>query len=284
MKSASWFSLIELILKHGDLTIPSYDYEKFRQTELQKLSPLISADTIHSKTRFSLAKSLLPIPILGPLVALTSYYKVQKRWPTYIYHWPEKKLAYVRISKSACTSIQAALLQARYTDVDVSKLNVNQINYLGMPYLKPGLSSGYTCFTVVREPVNRLISCYYDKCLPSGRDFYYYQDYLFSIIKPNISIDQFLAIINEIPDFLKDVHFRPQSYFLKSLSGVKIFKLEDDLTALKAFLHSYNLSLKHLHQNKAKKLTIQDLSQESKKLLKSIYQEDFQSFNYPVNF
>lgn len=105
----------------------------------------------------------------------------------------------------------------------------------------------------------------------------------FGIVKPKISIDRFLAIIHKIPDFLKDIHFRPQSTFLKNLSDVRVFKLEDDQNSLKAFLSSYNLSLRHLHQNRGKKLTIQYLSPTSKELLKAIYHEDFENFGYPVD-
>lgn len=287
MRSASWFSLIRTILKNGTLSIPSYDYQKFQQSELGKLNSLILPDKPdggHKKRILSPAKSLLPLPGIGPLIAFTSYYRAQKRWPTYIYHWPEKKLAYVRISKSACTSVQAALLQAQHADLDVNQLNVNQINYLGMRYIKQVLSPGYTCFTVVRDPVDRLISCYYDQCTQLEKGFYYFQDYLFGIIKPNLPIGRFLAIINEIPDFLKDIHFRPQSSFLKNLPDVKVFKLEEDQAALKTFLESYGLSLKHLNYNPRKKLKAGELGPASKKLLRIIYREDFKQFNYSVDF
>ena len=196
----------------------------------------------------------------------------------------KKKLAYVRISKSACTSVQAALLGGRFPDTDIGDFSVDQINYLGMNYLKPMLSPDYTCFTVVRDPAERLLSCYHDQYLSRKKKFYYFQDYLFAIIKPDLPIDQFLAIIHKIPDFLKDVHFRPQSAFLKNLSGVNIFKLEDDLDKLRAFLNSYDLSLSHLNRNPVEKLKVQDLSPSSKKLLKTIYRDDYKSFNYPTDF
>ena len=284
MNPKDWFSLIKLILKHGSFTISSHNYEAFKQAELEKIGHLVEVDKSAKKVSLGLAKFLLPIPVIGPSISLASYYRTQKRWPTYIYHWPEKKLAYVRISKSACTSLQAAILQGQHSNIDVNQLNLNQIHYLGMKYLQPKLLSGYTCFTVVRNPADRLISCYYNKCLRSQRDFHYFQDYLFRIITPHLSIGQFVERITEIPDFVKDMHFRPQSCFLEGLSGIKIFKLEEDYTELEAFLDSYDLSLRHLYKNTTKKLTINDLATDTKDMIKMIYKRDFQNFNYSTDF
>ena len=284
MRAANWLSFIQLILKYGNPIIPSYDYQESRQRELLKLDSLPEAATVERESQSALIKSVLRLPFIGPLAAFASYYKTQQRWPTYIYHWPEKKLAYVRISKSASTSIQAALLGAQHDGLNIGELSVNQINYLGMSHVRPKLSAGYRCFTVVRNPVDRLISCYHDQCFPSEKGFYYFQDYLFGIIRPRVSIDRFLTIIQGIPDFLKDLHFRPQSSFLRDIPAVKVFKLEDDQQALSEFLGSYNLSLKHLHKNPVEKLKIQHLTPTSKELLKAIYHDDFKNFNYPVNF
>ncbi len=284
MNTGDWFSLIKVILKHGSPTIPSYNYEQFQQDELEKINHLIKPVKKVNPKKAKLARSLLPIPFIGPLIALVSYYRAQKRWPTYIYHWPEKKLAYVRISKSGCTSLQGAILQKQYPNLDIARLSWDQIHNLGKQYIRPSLFADYTCFTVVRNPVNRLISCYHDKCLPVQKDFYYYQDYLFRIINPNLSIAQFVKRIKEIPDFVKDMHFRPQSGFVEGLEGIKIFKLEEDYAALEAFLRSYDLSLPHLHKNPMKKLQVKDLDPDTKNMIKVIYKKDFQNFNYSTDF
>ena len=92
MRSANWFSLIKVILKHGALTIPSHDYEKSRKVALEGISDQFITTENSGKRDLSLAKPLLSLPIIGPLVAFISYYKTQLQWPTYVYHWPKKSL------------------------------------------------------------------------------------------------------------------------------------------------------------------------------------------------
>lgn len=280
MQLRDWASLLRLIIKYGSLSIPFYPYEEFRQAELAKINSSDRNRLEKSGRWLKIWKHLLLTPIIGPLLAFASFYKTKKRWPTYVYHWPAQKLAYIRISKSACTSIQAAILQQQHPEIDVNMLTVNQINYMSMKYIRPHLLPGYTCFTAVRDPVDRLISCYNDKCVPSKDDFFYFQDYIFQIIKPNLPISTFINIIQKIPDPIRDVHFRSQSSFIQNLNDVRVFRLENDNHELKTFLAGYNIQLNHFHKRANPKIIRQNVDPTLLMEIKKLYLEDFESFGY----
>ncbi len=282
MTPSEWRSLLSLIIRKGEWTIPVHPYDTIRNKALSNLQgiPLKSESEISSKQR--LIKRLLTLPLLGPFTASYSYYKNQKQWPTYVLHVPQLKLAYVRISKSACTSIQAGLLQQLHPDLTINELTSTEINYLGMQHVKPYLMPGYTCFTVVRDPINRFLSGFNDKCISKDDDFFYFQDYLCGIIKQGITINEFLKILLKIPDLLKDIHFRPQSNFLNAIGPVKVFKLESDYAMLNSFLEEYNIPLEHLHQQMPT-FTQSDLAPSDIDLIQRLYQQDYDKFDYALN-
>ncbi|MDN5203670.1 sulfotransferase family 2 domain-containing protein [Fulvivirgaceae bacterium BMA10] len=270
-------SLIKLILRNGSFKIKPYDYEKVKLEQWRE-NPLNNLAVDPEKTKRRWGKKLLHLPIIGPSIAFASYYKHQYRWPTFIYHWPERKLAYVRISKCACTSIQSALLQGQYPDEPISLLDTNQINQLGLKFIKPYLEPGYTCFTVVRDPLKRLISCFRDQGQVSN-DFYYFNDYIFKVFKPNMSFENFVDVVSRIPDTLKDIHFRPQYKFLERLPGVKVFRIERDKDDLVKFLNDYGLTLPHLNSYHDSDNEIVFGSDTIKKVTE-IYKEDYKILNY----
>ncbi len=151
-KISHWLSFVKLVITKGSLWIQPFHYQNNINALWTGNSQAKRIGTNNKLKKRSFKHYILFLPIIGPFVGLISQYRLQKRWPTYVYHWPEKKLAYVRISKSACTSVQAAILQKQYPDLDISSLSVNQINEMGKMYIKPTLEPGYECFTLVRNP------------------------------------------------------------------------------------------------------------------------------------
>lgn len=274
-----WLTYVKLILKKGSVWIKPFDYSAHidqlwkNNTEAKKLN--INFEVPNKSWKHY----ILYLPILGPLTALVSHYKQQKKWPTYIYHWPEKKLAYVRISKSAGTSIQAAILQKQHPDLDTSKLTINQINEMGKAYIKPFLEPGYECFTLIRNPYDRLLSCYFDQVVGREKRFYF-DDYSFRVIRKGMSFHDFVNTIMYIPDAVKDLHFRPQYNYISGIKGIRYFRLEEDVDSLNEYLNKFDLVLDNHNKNNVKFNKREYYSPEIKSVVDDIYKEDFRHFDY----
>ncbi len=277
-----WLSFTKLILTKGSVWIKPFHYQNNAKA-LWSGNPEAKKLGINDKLQNrSFKHYILFLPIIGPLVGLISQYRLQKRWPTYVYHWPEKKLAYVRISKSACTSVQAAILQKQYPDVDISSLGVDHINEMGKMYIKPYLEPGYECFTLVRNPHDRILSCYFDQVL--GRDHhFYYGDYAFRIIKKGMPFRDFVNTIKHIPHSLKDIHFRQQYEYIRPLENIKYFRIEKDYKELTAYLEKFNLQLGDFNKNKIGFNKSDYFTTEIKRTIEEIYRKDYEYFGYSIN-
>lgn len=135
---------------------------------------------------------------------------------------------YIEIPKVACTSIKVAL--ARMLSVDlvegnphVSDFPSTEYNLSKSGYLYPGLFS----FAFVRNPWDRLVSCYRDKICLEVDGFTRstirpgIADCLarFDSLLPSMSFDEFVRAVASIPDSAADDHFRSQYTFVSNLSG-----------------------------------------------------------------
>lgn len=155
---------------------------------------------------------------------------------------PKHKLIYIPIPKNACTSIKQALHEIEFgkpfnAAVDKNKL-FSEVHdyYLKRPDAFTGKEeldarSGYTRFTVVRDPVERLISCYRNRVLDLGdlsksstalrRKGLSSEPDLNTFV---INLDQYRKISNSI-----EHHSRPQSVFLGGSIRYldKIYRMKD---------------------------------------------------------
>ncbi len=275
----TWLRLIKLILTKGSIWIKPYDYaDNFNQlwranSEAEKLK------IKHEYRKRTSKYFLLYLPIIGPLVSLLSQLKVQKKSLHYTYQLPKQKLAYIRIPKNASISMLAALLQKQHPSLDISKLSSNQINEMAKEFLSPNKALSNEYFTLVRNPYDRLLSCYFDQMIKKYHHFYF-NDYLFSILKEDMTFHEFVMSIKDIPDILKDPHFKPQHYFINDVKNVKTFKIETNKEELDEMLDRHTLSL-DIHNKNQKNIDIQDYyTLELKRIVADIYKEDFLQFNY----
>jgi hypothetical protein len=125
---------------------------------------------------------------------------------------PAQKLVYVPVPKVANRSIKAALA-----------------DYAGMPYTDPheagwqtiplrqlATLEGYFRFTFVRNPLDRLLSCYAQKMVLYARQmglpllFWRYGKRFW----PEMSFAEFVEAVAAVPDHLADRHFRSQHTFI----------------------------------------------------------------------
>ena len=167
-------------------------------------------------------------------------------------HLTAQNLSYIRIPKAANTSISYAMLLKKYPSLTERKLDEYQVNFLADVNLLPAvLAKTGSFFTVVRNPFARLISVYRD-FFETNHARFMYSDYLFGILKPDISFAEFVDRISQIPDQLKDQHFRPQHKFLKPYENkgfsVAWFKLEEP-ALLQSFLKEQGMELTHRNKS-----------------------------------
>lgn len=281
-KIFTWLRFIKLILTKGSIWIKPYDYadnsnqlwDTNSEVEKLKIKPQ------HHNRSFKY--KLLYLPFIGPLVSIISQLRTQRKSLQHVYKLPSQKLTYIRIPKNASISILAAFLQNHYPALDIAKLSSSQINEMANEFLTPIRSLNLECFALVRNPYERLLSCYFDQ-MTKKQSRFYFNDYLFSLLKEDMTFQEFVMCIKDIPDILKDPHFKPQHYFLKGLKNVKTFKIETDIKDLDEMLIKQTLSL-GIHNKNNKSIDIIDYyTPELKKIVASIYEEDFNQFTYSTD-
>ncbi|MEP0295836.1 MAG: sulfotransferase family 2 domain-containing protein [Reichenbachiella sp.] len=273
-----WLNFLYLILKKGNLFRITFDNEAYkRQIHQYHISDNQFANVEVNLSRWK--KFLLKFPVIGQIVSLTSLYRDQRRWPIFVYHWPEKKLAFVRISKNASTTILASIMKAQFPHLDITTWSVDEINLLAQASMKPYIEEGYNSFTVVRHPIDRLKSCYFDQVLDRAELSYFSRLY-FGIFPKDISFYQFVKRVMNIPDELKEIHFRKQVKCIPQDIELRIFKYEEFDEELTAFLESYEVIVKNMTLNKRTRTPTIINHGEIKSLIMEGYKEDFIKFGY----
>ena len=147
--------------------------------------------------------------------------------PTDYYVFDDINTVYISIPKVACTSIKTACL-ARYA-TDESDVNDQMgIHSAANKYRSFSLNSRqeeYFVFAFVRNPFDRIVSCYEDKVrkeIQHSGQYHFSTNYNNAIIRklygrafhPEMSFREFVKLVADIPDYLSDGHFRSQYSFL----------------------------------------------------------------------
>jgi len=123
------------------------------------------------------------------------------------------KLAYLTTPKVACSSIKLALGKAIGITVPPDQaadaIHIHPAWHIELGRL-PAAQSGYATFSFVRNPFDRLVSCYRDKVnftSPAKRP--HFEDYFFALPTHSTFAD-FAERVSKIPDVLADNHFKSQ--------------------------------------------------------------------------
>lgn len=188
---------------------------------------------------------------------------------------PEKKVIYLNNYKVACTSLQVSLFDYNVKDDSAihsliqRKYEIEKTDY-----------PGYFFFTYVRNPLERLVSCYKNKIC---KEKHYFDTYLDGFLLPDEGFEAFVKKVLLIPDWLADRHFQSQYSLIykKGKCTVDfIGKIETIETSYPKLAEKYQLSSLR-HYNSTQKSNWMDYYTISmaKKVYKK-YQIDFKKFGY----
>lgn len=232
-----YFQLFGLVFKHGTLQHSGENFNEKRAVELRSLEAFIPPGRADNPDRGT----------TSVLRAQAAFFK--NSLTTKGGHLITNNLAYIRIPKSASTSMSKAMLENRYPALQQKNLTDKQINSLTDVNLETGASQMLSYFTIVRNPFSRLVSVYRDFFENSNPVF---QDYMFGILPQSLSFSEFAERIVVIPDHLHEPHVRPQHSFLKFYEHrklpVSIFKLEET-EKINQFLQPHGLQLPHVNKS-----------------------------------
>lgn len=142
----------------------------------------------------------------------------------------EKKVIYLINAKVASSSIKASILQLdnpEYND-DYNRVHVEALKSTKYISKKVNFIKNYQKyfrFTFVRNPYERLVSCYENKYHTDKKSVgktlqqFHFDDYPFGFLKKDKGFSNFIIRICLIPDKFADEHFRSQCYSLYTKEG-----------------------------------------------------------------
>lgn len=198
----------------------------------------------------------------------------------------DKKLIYLNNSKTACSSIKKTFINKKIKDdYSIHFLNWNETNKIENDYEE------FFKFTFVRNPFDRLVSCYESKFKSDskkGVEILHYDKYLLGILNKDKGFDNFVKKIIKIPKFLADRHFESQYrlIFDKNQNCLVDYvgKYENINEEFQFIKERFKLSSLP-HYNKSDKKNWKNYyTKETAELVYKYYKKDIEEFNYEKEY
>jgi hypothetical protein len=275
MKGLQFFFLL---LRRGSLFQDPVDFESKRRALLASV-PLGDRSIITEKSNRS---PFWKIPGMYSVMASLSYFRDRNTINRMYYVSNSHRVIYVRILKSAGTSVLGGFLQLIDETLKPVSLTDEQIDALGYYFARkelPDSSRDFIRFTIVRDPYQRLVSTYLDLFDTSSSPFTY-SAYWFGILDRAMSFKEFVNVISKIPVSLLGPHFAPQYYILKELKDIRVFRLDADYEELTVFLNGYGIDFQHRNKNKADYDYRSYYDIETFEVATTMYKSDIERFSY----
>jgi hypothetical protein len=278
-------SLMVLIVRRGKFRHSGYDYEKARKQMLSDVMQFSPVPSQKDQQRSPRRRWFFGNNYVKAWSTQAAFAKNALKSKAGHISAPHLNLSYIRIPKAASTALSSAMLHARFPELKKYAMPAEKINFLTDVNLQK--DSGFKerkgiFFTVIRNPFSRIVSVYREFFERQSFPFIY-EDYLFGILRKNLSFKEFLNVVQLIPDNLKDQHLKPQNLFLKWYQAnnisVRILKLEEPAT-LKNFLSRYDLPLESINKSEQAYDYREYYDQEILELVHDLYSEDIFVFGY----
>lgn len=204
------------------------------------------------------------------------------------------KVIYFPIPKCGTNTIKALLAELLYPKIYIWLWKIvfpkNWMYRIPLPYVpRKSLRNypDYLCFCFVRNPWDRLVSCYNEKFDPKSAGFNSFVKKIGESGKKSISFDEFVYKINDIHPRNMDRHFKPQNNFILNDDGSlkvnligKIESFEKDWNTIcdKCGLPSPNKIEKH--NVKKHKKYLQYYNKKTRTIVAEKYHKDISLFEY----
>ena len=275
------------IVQRGSLLQHPVDFEAQRKRIIEQIPSFEETSTKRKKN--PIKSYFANTRIAYSLMSSLAYLKNARRMNNMFFISDRHKVIYIRILKSAGTSMLKQflpLIDVKLKDVDVSD---EQLDVLGFYYEKKKFEpvhQGHIKFALVRNPFHRIVSAYLDLFDPAAGTFTY-SSYWFGILKQDMSFKDFIETIVKIPLALLGPHFSPQSYILKRagvLNNVTIYRIEKDMEQLRKFLDQYGMALPHLNKHSTSYDYRSYYDHDTFIMVSELYKEDINLLKYEDDY
>ena len=194
---------------------------------------------------------------------------------------------YFPIPKVACSSLKVLCARNLSLPLDGAAHLDDTIHEVNFPYLTPhelrADHSSYCRFCFVRNPWDRLLSCYSDKvdAAELAANFERY-----GVFRPRMPFHDFVEQVCRVPDAIADGHFRSQSSFVTDRDGRLMVdfvgKLESLCEDLKRLSEQTCLNVEFVpHLRKTAKRAYQErYCRRTRDLVARKYHRDVELFDY----
>ena len=189
----------------------------------------------------------------------------------------EKEVVFASVAKSAGSSIKTSIYGSPPEGIQIHQ-HTSHLSHRRIPKKK----TSYFSFAIVRDPYERLASCYRAKFNKVDESKFMFSNYLFGYLKNDDSFEEFVRKVSKIPDILCDRHFKAQNKIVFA-SGKKIDfigKFENLPSDFEEIRERYDFAELPM-LNKSSGRTASDLfSDETRALASKRYEKDFELFGY----
>lgn len=207
---------------------------------------------------------------------------------------PEQKLLYLSISKAACSSIKASILSLDRQE-NYQRLHGAVAREGDQLYDAPLKDyPDYFKFTFVRNPFDRLVSCYENKyhtdraLLGKELKHLYFDYYLMGYLRKDRGFAEFARRVRRIPDKWADKHLISQFSRVRDKDGKQyldfIGRFENLAVDYEPIRAKYNLAPLTVYNKTGKGNWMDYYDEKTARLVYERYRQDIEAFGYEDSY